>query len=360
MRYLIDIGHPAHVHYFKNFAKVVSSHGAEVLFTCRDKDVTISLLEHYGFKYINFGRNYKSKAGKIFGLFYFTLKLFIVSLKYRPDMYLNATIYSAVVAWIFRKPHISLEDTFNKEQVNMYLPFTSCVLTGDYEHPSLGKNEINYSGYQELLYLHPNHFRPDPVIYKELGLEKGTPYVIFRFVSWNASHDFGHKGISYENKIKAIKEFEKYARVFISSESELPDELKPNSIKINPHLMHDAIAFASLVIGESFTMLSEAAILGTPAILIHNTKCYYLQDQEIKYGLTYNYTETEGDQIKAINKGIELLRKSNLRNEWQHKQNLLLNDKIDVTAFLVWFIETYPQSVKIIKENPEYQNKFKV
>ena len=200
MKYLIDIGHPAHVHYFKNFAKEVLSHGNEVLFTCRDKEVAISLLKHYGFRYINFGRNYKSKAGKIFGLFYFTLKLFIVSLKFRPDMYLNASIYSAIIAWILRKPHISLEDTFNKEQVNLYLPFTSCVLTGDYEHPSFGKNEIRYSGYQELLYLHPNHFKPDPGIYKELGIEKGTPYAIIRFVSWNASHDFDHKGISYDNK----------------------------------------------------------------------------------------------------------------------------------------------------------------
>jgi len=77
MKYLIDIGHPAHVHYFKNFAKVVIDKGAKVLFTCRDKDVTISLLKHFGFDYISFGHNYKSKAGKVFGLLYFTMRLFL-------------------------------------------------------------------------------------------------------------------------------------------------------------------------------------------------------------------------------------------------------------------------------------------
>jgi hypothetical protein len=34
-------------------------------------------------------------------------------------------------------------------------------------------------------------------------------------------------------------------------------------------------------------------------------------------------------------------------------------EKIDVTAFMVWFIENYPESVKVIKENPDYQHRFK-
>ena len=37
----------------------------------------------------------------------------------------------------------------------------------------------------------------------------------------------------------------------------------------------------------------------------------------------------------------------------------MLVDKIDVTAFMVWFIENYPTTVKIMKENPDYQNNIK-
>jgi hypothetical protein len=37
----------------------------------------------------------------------------------------------------------------------------------------------------------------------------------------------------------------------------------------------------------------------------------------------------------------------------------MLSEKIDVTAFLVWFIKNYPKSVKIMKENPEFQERFK-
>ena len=36
----------------------------------------------------------------------------------------------------------------------------------------------------------------------------------------------------------------------------------------------------------------------------------------------------------------------------------MLKEKIDVTAFMVWFIENYPESAKIMKENPDYQLRF--
>ena len=37
----------------------------------------------------------------------------------------------------------------------------------------------------------------------------------------------------------------------------------------------------------------------------------------------------------------------------------MLSDKIDVTAFLTWFIENYPESKRIMKENPDYQYNFR-
>ena len=35
------------------------------------------------------------------------------------------------------------------------------------------------------------------------------------------------------------------------------------------------------------------------------------------------------------------------------------SDEIDVTAFMVWFVENYPKSVQVMKNNPDYQYKFK-
>ena len=54
MRILIDIGHPAHVHYFRNLAKELQLKGHTVIWTVKDIVVAKKLLEYYGFEYILF------------------------------------------------------------------------------------------------------------------------------------------------------------------------------------------------------------------------------------------------------------------------------------------------------------------
>ena len=245
------------------------------------------------------------------------------------------------------------------EQIRLYAPFSKAILTADYAHSLKSKKVIKYSGYHELAYLHPNRFSPDKAVLNQLGVSDNEKYVIMRFVSWNASHDIGHKGITYDNKLKAIKEFEKYAKVFISSESELPQELEKYRIKIEPHKIHDALAFANLVWGESSTMSEEAAVLGIPSVYLFNNSTIYTTHLEHNYKLMYNFSESELDQQKAIEKGVQLLQDGRIKEKWQKKRDLMLKDKIDVTAFLVWFIENYPKSIRIMKENPNYQLKFK-
>jgi predicted glycosyltransferase len=358
MRLLIDIGHPAHVHYYRNLANIFIKKGSEVLFTTRDKEVAIKLLEHYGFMYVNFGKPFKSRFGKIWGLFWFTWRLFIVALKFKPDVYINASMYSAIVAWILRKPHISLEDTFNMEQVRLYLPCTSVVLTGDYDHPHLGKKQVKFSGYQELAYLHPARFTADPGIMNILGIGPNEKYVILRFVAWGASHDYGHSGIDLKNTCRAVAEFSNFAKVFISAEGDLPDELEKFRLNIPPERIHDALAFASLIFSESATMVSEAAVLGIPGIYIDSTGRYYTRDQE-KFGMVFNFSESTGDQERAIQKGIDLLKLNDSKKEFAKCYKRMLADKIDVTAMLAWFVENYPQSELIMKKNPDYQMNFK-
>ena len=360
MKILIDIGHPAHVHLFKNFAKEMIKKGHKIHFTTRDKEFELYLLKINGFKFESFGKKYVSKIGKIIGLLEFNYKLLKIALKFNPDIFLShGSIYAAHIAFLLRKPHISLEDTFNFEQIKLYKPFTKVILSGNYKHPYLGEIDIKYNGYHELAYLHPAYFKAEELVLDFLGVVKGEKYVILRFVAWEASHDYGHSGITQENKLKIVNEFSKYAKVFISSEKKLPVELNKYQIQIPPEKMHDAIAFSSLVFGESATMISEAAVLGVPGIYLDNSSRYYTQDQEINFGLVYNFSESLEDQQKAMQKGVELLKKPNLLAESKQQYNKMLEDKIDVTAFLVWFVENYPESLKIMKKTPEYQNNFK-
>lgn len=360
MKILIDIGHPAHVHLFRYFAQEMLEKGNEILFTCRDKEYEIYLLETFGFPYKSFGKKYLSPVGKLWGLLEFDMKEFFAGLKFKPDILLShGSIYAAQASFLLGKPHISLEDTFNFEQIRLYKPFTQAILTSDYEHPLKSDKVIRYSGYHELAYLHPRRFTPDKSVLIDLGVADNEKYTIIRFVSWNASHDIGHKGISLKNKIRAVKEFSRYSKVFISSESELPSELSEYKINIPPHKMHDALAYATLLWAESFTMPAECSVLGTPSIIIHNSKALNLQEQQLNYGLCFKFSESEEDQLRAIQKGIELLNTSGLRDEWHQRRDKMLSDKIDVTAFLFWFVEQWPESFRIMKEDPGYQERFR-
>jgi uncharacterized protein len=169
LKILIDIGHPAHVHLLKHFAREMTARGHQVHFTCREREFVTGLLQHEGFTYTSFGPSYPSAAGKLWGLLRFTSLLLRTGLQFKPHILLShSSMYAAIAAFLLRKPHISFEDTFNFEQVRLYKPFTSAILTGDYDHPLKSKKVVRYHGYHELAYLHPNRFTPDPSVLKEL------------------------------------------------------------------------------------------------------------------------------------------------------------------------------------------------
>ncbi len=70
--------------------------------------------------------------------------------------------------------------------------------------------------------------------------------------------------------------------------------------------------------------------------------------------MVYNFRDQNG----ILDKAIELLENNNLKTEFQNRKDRLLKEKIDVTKFMVWLIENYPESVTILKENPEFQYTF--
>jgi len=47
MKILIDINHPAHVHYFKNIIKIMEKKGHEFLIISRNKEIEHYLLKKY-------------------------------------------------------------------------------------------------------------------------------------------------------------------------------------------------------------------------------------------------------------------------------------------------------------------------
>jgi len=360
MKILIDIGHPAHVHYFKNFISIMHKNGHKVYLTARNREHIFNLLGFYNIEYVNRGKGSFKFLGK---LLYFPKAEFIIyniARKFNVDIFMGfANPYVTHIAKLLNKPVIILDDTESATISHfLYTRFADVILSPDCFGKYLSTKQHMIRSYFELFYLHPNYFKPDPSIFELLGINAKQKYVILRFVVWGGIHDYGHQGISLENKKKIVNDLSKYAKVFISSEENIPDIFQPYRINIPSHRMHDALSHATLFFGESATMASECAVLGTPAVYLDDEGRGYTTEQEQKYGLVYNFSESEEDQEKAINKAIELLNISSLEEEWQKRRLKMLEDKIDITAFMVWFIDNYPESFKIMKNDPDFQYNF--
>jgi len=60
----------------------------------------------------------------------------------------------------------------------------------------------------------------------------------------------------------------------------------------------------------------------------------------------------------VLEKIIELVRTENLAETCRAKRLKMLSEKIDVTAFLVWFVENYPDSADVMKKLPDFDKRF--
>jgi predicted glycosyltransferase len=337
LKILIDINHPAHVHYFRNFYKIMTHNQHSVLFVSRNKEIEHKLLALYNISFIDRGKGKNGKLGKFLYMLYADLKILQIAMKFKPDVFLNFLHpYPSQVAKLLGKASLVFSDTEHAIlHHKLTIPYTTKVFTPACYKIDLGQNHVRFNSYMELAYLHPNYFKADPSILNILNVNDSDKFVIIRFVSWTAVHDFGHSGMSKDNKRKAVLELSKLAKVFISSEGELPEDLEKLRINIPYHKMHDALSYSSLFFGESGTMASEAAVLGIPAIFINSNQLGYLEEQESKYGLVFNFRDTLQDQDMAIQKALEIIQDENGKEKYHKKREKLLSDCIDTTEFMV-------------------------
>lgn len=348
MRILIDINHPAHVHYFRNFYKIMTGKGHSILVVSRNKEIEYDLLNKYHIPFVGRGQGKNGSISKFIYMIYADFKILLLSLKFKPDLYLNFLHpYPSQVAWLLGKVSLVFSDSEHaKLHHQLTVPFATKVLTPACYKIDLGKKHIRFQSYMEVSYLHPNYFTPDPSVLELLGVKESDSFVIVRFVSWNAAHDFGFTGFTLENKRKAISELSKYSTVFISSEGQLPEDLEKQRIKIPTHKMHDALYYCNLLFGESATMASEAAVLGTPSIFANANGLGYTDEEESKYHLVNNFKGSENDQLRAIERGVEILQEKNSQEKYRNFSKNLLANSIDTTAFMMEEVLKYEKPIK--------------
>lgn len=331
---VFTVSHPHDVHLFRNAIDVLSEKGFQLHVFAREKEITTTLLEKYAIPHTILGNNHTSKAELIWSWSSFGFNLFREARQIQPDL-MVAEVGAAVapISWLLGIDSLIFLDAEHAQlQNSLAFPFATQICTPACFWTDIGSKQVRYDGYQELAYLHPDRFDPDPSVLDEADIDEGETFVILRTVGWNAAHDINAGGFAGLEAVIDDLEAEGVS-VIVTSETPLPDNLASYELSIEPHRMHDLLYYADLYVGESATMATESAIVGTPAVYVSTLEVGYTNEIAQEYGLIFNYSG--GDrQRQAVTQAKAILNGS-YDADWEARWRRLIAEKCDTTMVIL-------------------------
>lgn len=269
MRVLVDIVHPADVLFFKRPIDMLRARGDDVRILSRHKDVTCDLLDAFGFDHRPI-----SRAGT--GVLKLGLELAARDIavlreiqRFRPQAMTGfGGVAIAHAGRLTGVPSVAFYDSENATlQTRITWPFIGHLYVPQaYAGTTPDGRTTRLAGTKELSFLHPSAFRPDRTAALAAGLDPDRDNFFVRVVAWRANHDVGKAGWSEELLRRTVSRLSAVGKVHLSSETPLPGDLTQYLYQGPKDQVHHLLAQCRLLVGESATMASEAAVLGTPAI----------------------------------------------------------------------------------------------
>ncbi|MFC5279383.1 DUF354 domain-containing protein [Halorubrum rubrum] len=342
MRVGIFTNTPAHVHLYRNAIAEVEEDGHDVVVFARDDGCALDLLEYFGIDHYVYASVDNAKRNLFVKLPKHLRNIHRIVRKEELDLVFGMGIYSAFAGTVSLTPTILLTDSepMAIRHVGMSLsPFIEALLTPESFTRDLGRKHYTFDGFKETAYLHPDVYTSTGSIREELGVGD-DPYVLIRFNAFNGHHDVGRRGFTSEQKRKLVDRVSEHATVFISDETGVLDfdESAARAYDAHPALIHEALAEAELLIADTQTMITEAALLGTPAIRSNS----FVGDGDMgnfkeleRANLVYNFSEF----APVVSTAEELLTRSDTDEVWERKRTEFLSDKCNLTALIVDVVE---------------------
>lgn len=339
MNILFDLSHPAHVHLFKNLYWELKRQEHNVFVTTKDIESVTELLRIYQIPYFNIGKKYGSLYGKTCMQLYYDYRIHKIVKDFDIDICMGSSINIAHVSKVTKAKSLVFDDDDSSQEfffAKFGHPFSDYIITPKaLQHENYGDKHIVYNGYHELFYLYPNRFKADESALKYIGCNKNDKFFILRLNAFKAHHDIGKSGIPDDKQNEIIGELEKYGKVFITTEGEIKEGLKPYQLKIPADKIHSILYYATMFLGDSQTMTSEAAVLGTPALKCNSFagKLSIPNELEKKYDLCYAFQLDDIDHF--MEKFHSLIKIEDIKTIWNSKKNKMLNDMCDPNSFII-------------------------
>lgn len=351
MNIFIDINHPSHFHFFRKFILEIREKEHNMIITSAEKDCLHELFNAYNIPFINKGKRSGNLFGKAFKLLRETWMIYKIARKNKIDLFLSfASPYAAVAGKLAGKPVISIDDTENDVLLHLFFPtFSDFIITPECYEKDFGRKHYRFQGYKESVYL--REFLEQGLTNDKPHDIKKTPVVLIRFVQHFATHELSEKGYTKQEQILIVSEISSYAKVYISSEEKLPEELEDYKLNIPPENMHEFLKSIDLFFGESTTMAAESAVLGIPVILVEDKGRGYINDLQSRFGNIHTFKRK--NYKGAIKKAIESLENiPSSRPDKKEIYSAILKKSTDITPFLINIVENFPSSLNELKKDP--------
>ena len=262
MRILIDLCHPADVHFFRAVSQKLNDEGHDVVYTARDKDVVLPLCNELEMPYHTVGTHYSTLIGKGWELLSRSGKLSRIARKMKIDVLAGfGNPYVVIAGVLCRKPSFFINDTENAGITNLIGLQAKATLTTNWFGPLHGKKHTQGKWFKEMAYIEN--------LSKDYSLSK-KKYLLIRKVAWTANHDLSHSGL---DSLEFIKRNMGEIEVYLIKENSRSDNK-------NTRLFHKLLAQATVVISEGATSAAEAVFLGRPTIYVNTQKPGYIKELE--------------------------------------------------------------------------------
>lgn len=355
MKLLIEIGHPAHVHLFRNLYRELINRGHEVFVFAKDTPAIKTLLSDYDIKYKLLTPSGKSIFRKGINMLQNSILLRREIRRIRPGIVISSTPSLMQSAWLMNVPGIFMDD--DDDSVEPFVtrfahPFASVILS-PFGTERKSKKTIYYRSNHELAYLHPDYFTPECSVLNSYGLKPVDFFSIIRFVAMTGHHDSNENGFTYNQKIELLKKLSTRGPVIVTSEIDVEFN-EGRIIRIeNMSDIHSLLYYASIFVGDSQTMTSEAAMLGTPAFRCNTFKgrIAYLNEEE-KAGLVYSFLPSEFEHL--LNQIDDVISVNDFSINWLEKRALFISERVSLTKLLIWIIENYPESISQLRNDIDF------
>ena len=332
---LFDLGHPGHFHLFKSAIFYFKKHPKyQVYVTTRNIPMILSLLNAAQIEYHILGSKRNGMLGKLFSVIETDIQMLFFVLKNKIDLGLHCgivlshvSLLTSMRSWIFDDD----DDEVEPLMVHFSHPMSEVVFTPNCIKRKTRK-AIYYPGTHELSYLY------NGLVSNEDLKEK---YSIVRLVAFNGHHDVGHSGLSDAQLVTLVSRLESIGKVFITSEKPLTEQWEKYRISISPDKMHGFMSGALVVVGDSQTMISEAATMGVPAF-----KCNSFAGAlsvpnmlERDFGLCFSFKPNQFDlMIQTID---QVLDDTMFREKMVNGLHRLRREKLNTSILMIRCIEDW-------------------